>query len=73
MSRQPTRDELDALKRLESDQTVLGFLEALLSEAKDKLAVTRDEAELRIIQGHAQAYTHLLRLIRSDPTHGKRR
>lgn len=73
MTRQATPEEQAAFKRLENDRYVLGFIQDLLADERDRLMVTRDEAELRIAQGRAQAYTQMLRLINPEAITGKRR
>jgi hypothetical protein len=53
---------------------VLEYLEACLSETKNRLMTQRDADVFRVLQGQAQALGQLLSQVNTDPTQqsGKR-
>jgi len=70
----PDRRQAQALHDLRGNTVVLEYLEACLSDTKNRLTTQRDAEVFRVLQGQAQALQQILDLVNADPTQqsGKR-
>lgn len=62
----PTPEEQEELKKLRFNPRVLAYLQRCRDKSQHHLVGCPDVSELRVTQGVAQTYMHLLRLIEED-------
>jgi hypothetical protein len=69
----PTPQQAKALQALQGQSDVLEFMEACLEDAKNRLVTQVELDTLRVLQGEARTYQHLLALTKPQPQQSGKR
>lgn len=68
---QPTQQQARALADLRNSDVKV-YLQACLDDSKNRLVTVADVEAMKVLQGYAQAYQHLLNQIEGTTNSGKR-